>query len=255
MTNRLSLNRVSCGYARGLQLQDISAELAAGSVCAILGSNGAGKTTLLRAIAGLLPVTEGQIVIGSQDLAGLRPLERARQIAYVPQAAAMPSGLTVSEAMSIAAYPQGSAAWLPDTAVLSKARTLLEQFGIRQFASRQAHTLSGGELRRFMLAQGLMQLGDSGGVLLLDEPTAFLDPPARRFIAQLASRIGREQQRIVLMVLHEPELALALSTHLLLLRAGRALAFGTTADLASSPLLRTLYEDDVLPGLAIVEAA
>jgi iron complex transport system ATP-binding protein len=165
-------------------LRDVAFAAAAGELVALCGPNGAGKTTLLRALAGLGPD-------------GVRPPPDPRRVAYVPQGARSAWGLTVAEIVGLGRIPHRDSAIAPVAAAM-------EACGIAHLASRRIDRVSGGEARRAMLARALATEPD---VLLLDEPTADLDPAAAHAVLALLRRVA-DEGRAVVAVLHVIDLAL-----------------------------------------------
>lgn len=239
MHGELRITNLTAGYRAAAVVHGVSATCAAGAITCLLGANGAGKTTLLRAIAGYLPLTSGTITLGGDDLTGLSPRDRARHIACVPQVGQEHVPLTVREAVSLARYPhlthrlQGNGG---DRAVVDAALFALD---LTELAERPCSRLSGGEWRRVLIAQGLAQ---ATPVLLLDEPTAFLDPPARRQILSRVRELARDHNLTVVMVLHDLELATDYADAVQLMRAGRIIAAGAPRDVLTTARLAELYD-------------
>jgi len=238
MSAELILTELAAGYGHQPVVRGISARFQPGQLGCILGANGAGKTTLLRAIAGYLPLTSGSIALGKIELSRLKPRRRAQYIAAVPQVAQEILPLTVRQAVAMARYPHLTARIRlngVDGQAVDDALTALQ---LEELAHHQCGNLSGGEWRRVLIAQGLAQ---ETPVLLLDEPTAFLDPPAQRRILNHVRRLTAERGLIVLAVLHAVDLALEFADRVLLLRDGELLACDTPAATLYPDKLAQLY--------------
>jgi iron complex transport system ATP-binding protein len=238
MAIELRCENIRAGYGRSDILRAATCRFGAGRLSAILGPNGAGKTTLLRAICGALPLRGGTLLLDGADLARLKPRERAKRIALAPQLAAETIPLTVREAVAIARYPH-ERGWsgrngTEHPAVLAAIQAL----GLERYADTQCAMLSGGEWRRALIAQGLAQAAD---VLLLDEPTAFLDPPARISIMAQLRELAHANGLIVVVVLHDPELAARFADDAVLLRDGAVLRAGAVVDVVTEAGLAELY--------------
>jgi iron complex transport system ATP-binding protein len=234
----LQLSDVHAGYGEAAILHGVSGRCPAGSLTCILGPNGAGKTTLLRVISGVLRTQRGTIMLDSTPLSKLTPQQRACRISLVPQLSADGVALRVEELVTLGRYPHYSGLAGPGVEDRAAATGALELLGLAGFARRRVASLSSGEWRRVLLAQGLAQ---GATVLLLDEPTAFLDPPARHSLLVLLRRLAHEQQLIVVAVMHEPLLALQFANHALLLSAGRTLDCGPAAAVLTRANLTALY--------------
>ena len=230
MDKQLILQDCSVHLSGQLILDSISFSLDGPGLYCIIGANGAGKTTLLRQICGLQEHGRGSISFAGQDLNQLNGRRRAELISYVPQIADDDIPLRVREALEVAALanPSGSA----DPAAV------MQQLELESLAERQLSQLSGGELKRAMIAQALVQ---DTAIMLLDEPTAHLDPPTRLQIMELLRRIAAGQGKTVIASLHYPDLAAQYATQVLLLRDGKLLGSGDPQGLTTPAMLEELY--------------
>lgn len=238
MHGELTIRSLTVGYGAEAVIRGLTAGCPPGRLTCLLGANGAGKTTLLNAISGYLPAS-GELSINGTSLATLSVRARARYIATVPQVAQELLLLTVRQAVALARYPHLKSRLRlggGDTAAVGEALRNMELTGL---AGRRCITLSGGEWRRVLIAQGLAQ---GTPVLLLDEPTAFLDPPARRQILHQVRSLAAQRNLTVLAVLHDVDLAREFAEHVLLLRHGQLLASGTPAETLTTELLASLYD-------------
>jgi iron complex transport system ATP-binding protein len=240
MSGDLSTVGLSARYGSREVLTDITATILGGSLCTLLGPNGAGKSTLLKTLAGIVHPTAGNISLNGEALMRLSLIERARRIAYVPQLHSSALPMTVLESMHAARYPwrRGASAVAADEA--RRIDAALGKLRLRDKAGAKVATLSGGEWRRLMIAQGLVQLGDQQGILLLDEPTAFLDPPARLEVLLILRGLS-DAGLTVISVLHEVHLAKSWSDTVLLLRDGRLIESGPPAEVLTVDALCELY--------------
>ena len=241
MADQLVLTDCSASLGRKRILHSISLALPCPGLCCVIGSNGAGKTTLLRLICGLLSKGSGSIRFGSTELLRLSGSQRAGLISYVPQIADEGIPLNVNEALAVArrANPAGSVD-------INSVQRIMK---LEQFAQRPLSELSGGELKRAMIAQALAQ---DTRIMLLDEPTAHLDPPARLEIMQLLRDIALQQGRLVIASLHYPDLAAQFATQVVLLRDGRLLDSGDPREMTTPARLAQLYGSDVSLPLELV---
>lgn len=218
-------------------LHGIGLAAAPGELVGLIGPNGAGKSTLLRAVCGTLPPTHGALQLGAHDLLRLTVAERARLIAVVPQQARLPQGFSVAEVVLM-----GRAPHLPrfggesqrDRAI---ARRAMQQTDTWALAGRAAHTLSGGEQQRVLLARALAQ---EPQLLLLDEATAHLDLKHQVAILGLLRALARAGL-IVIAAMHDLNLAALYADRLALLQAGRLLAYDTPAQVLTPAWLQRAY--------------
>src|SRR5512136_1703064 len=168
----LKIENLSVSYGPRRVLEAVSLEVSAGQVLALIGPNGAGKSTLVRAASGVIPVDAGSIHADGQDLLALPPMRRARHLAVVPQAVALPPAFTAWETVLLGRTPYLNFLGHVSSRDEEKARLALQKVDALDLAERRVGDLSGGEQQRVLLARALAQ---STPILLLDEPTSNLD--------------------------------------------------------------------------------
>ena len=228
---------IAASYGRKQVLSGVGLALEPGTITAIIGPNGSGKSSLLRVLAGAVPYKHGSLQLAGRSYRDIAPRARARHVAFVPQTFTQSLPLTVDEALRIAQYPIGASA-SHDSITLA-----LSRLGIAHLRERQCETLSGGELRKVLIAQGLVQIhGATPAALLLDEPVAFLDPPAQQTIAQLVELTARRDNIAVAVVVHDLGLARKADT-VLMLREGQVLAYGKPEDVMTEGNVSRLYAE------------
>ena len=233
----LRIAGVRAGYGGHSVLQDAAFTLHAGECAALLGPNGSGKTTLLRTLSGVLTPQAGAIEIQGRPLATLKPRERARMVAVVPQRGQLPQGLTARQMVLLGRFAHLS--WLgaygrEDYAAADRA---LEETGAAPLAQRGLNELSGGELQRVLLARALAQ---ESPLLLLDELAAGLDWARMVDLFDLLER-RRAAGACVLMAVHDCNLAALYATRLMGLRDGNLVFDGPVARVFTEENLGALY--------------
>jgi iron complex transport system ATP-binding protein len=267
----LSAGDLRFGYARGRRgrgdhgrgdrvIDDVSIEVAAGDVVAILGPNGSGKTTLLRLLSGAIAPLAGSVRLGGADISSIPRRALAQQIALVPQETSLAFDYSVLEIVLMGRYPHLGAFEVEGPADLASAMTALQATGTAEFADRPFRTLSGGEKQRVVIASALAQL-DGGGaganasadasarkLLVLDEPTASLDLRYQFEIGALLRRLHDASGLTILLSTHDLRFAATLCTRVVLLSAGRILAQGAPSEVLTPDLVGRLF--DVAPHLA-----
>ncbi len=212
-------------------LDDVSLAVREGEYLAVVGPNGAGKTSLLRCVVRVLTRWRGRVAILGTDLRAFSQRELARLVAHVPQLAGPLPPFTVRELVELARYPY-QAPLRPISPVDREiARDALARAGIGPLADRLLPTLSGGERQKALLAAALAQ---GGRILLLDEPTAFLDPHYARDLRRLLRRLNRDEGWTVVEVTHDLNAAVAAAHRVAALKDGR-LAFYGPPDLFADP--------------------
>lgn len=234
---------VHAGYGKDDVLRGIDFALHGGEVLGVVGPNGCGKSTLLRAVTGLLPLRKGEATIGGKALAGLSSRQRARLCAVQPQLEVPLFDYTVGQFVMLGRHPHMgplSAANKEDRIAAERA---LVETDLCQAGARSIRSLSSGEWQRALLARALAQ---QSPVLLLDEPAAHLDPGHRFQVHVLLRRLAREQERAVLCVSHDLNLAAEFCDRIMMLSAGRVLALGTPEEVLTSENLQTVFHCDAL---------
>ena len=218
-------------------LDGLSLAVRDAAVTAVLGPNGCGKTPLLHLLLGFLPPAAGTLSLFGRPLAALAPRDRAALVGLVPQAEAMPFGFTLLEYVLLGRTPAMSPLALPRDPDFALARAALARTGLSALADRPVAALSGGERQLAAIARVLLQ---KPRVLLLDEPTAHLDPANRLLVRRLLSSLARDDRLAVLFTTHDPALAASADDAILLAR-GRLLAAGPAASVLSADRLSALY--------------
>lgn len=199
MNARLCVDRLTLHYGSRRVLNEITLAIADGAFTAIVGPNGCGKSTLLKTLLRLLVPREGRVLLDGRDLAAISPRTLSRQIALLPQGAESPEGLTVEELVLYGRAPHQSwwgRAGPEDQSAVTQA---MAHSGVTDLAERQLHELSGGQRQRAWLA---MVLAQETAIVLLDEPTTFLDINHQHDLMELLAGLKR-QGRTLVAVLHD----------------------------------------------------
>ncbi|MDF3608158.1 ABC transporter ATP-binding protein [Paracoccus sp. DMF-8] len=242
MTHRLSADAVTLRYQARVISENLTLRIPDGSFTVVVGPNACGKSTLLRALARLLRPESGQVVLDGKAISELPTQEVARRLGLLPQSPAAPDGLTVAELVGRGRFPHQSflRQWSPDdeSAVLSA----LEATGTTALAQRPVAELSGGQRQRVWIA---MTLAQETPILLLDEPTTFLDIVHQVEVLELLARLNA-QGRTVVAVLHELNLAFRYASHLVAMRDGAIVAQGVPMDIVTEDLMRRVFDLDAL---------
>lgn len=219
-------------------LKGVSLGIEQGDFISIIGPNGAGKTTLLKCLNRLLAGWTGRIEVAGQPLGGLSPREIARIFGYVPQLQAQVPGFRVRDFLLMSRYPHLSPLSAPGKADFAAVHQALAVTGTEVFADRQLGTLSGGERQKVFIAAALVQ---DAPVLLLDEPTTFLDPRYQSEVNQLLRERNAAGITIVV-VSHDLNSSVRLSSRILALKAGQVAFAGTPAGLMVPATLAAIFE-------------
>ena len=220
-------------------LDDISFSLHRGESLSIVGPNGAGKTTLLKCMNRILKRSDGSVRVLGRPVDRFRQAELAKIISYVPQAGRQALPYTVFEFVLMGRYPYFSPFSSVSLEDEKATRDALCLTGIDHLQSRMLETLSGGEFQKVLIAAALAQ---SSEIMLLDEPTTFLDPRHQTEIIQILRRTNREQGITMLTVTHDLNSAVLISEQILAIKDGRSVFQGPSAEIMNEKILRELYE-------------
>lgn len=214
----IRLQNISLGYGSRTLCQGASAHFAAGELCALAGRNGAGKSTLLRAIAGITAPMAGEILLGGEPLRGMPRPQLARMVAFVGTEKFRIANLRCEDAVAIGRAPYTN--WIgrlqqTDRRIVAEA---LHAVGMDEFAERTIDTLSDGERQRITIARALAQ---QTPVIVLDEPTAFLDIPNRFAICRMLARLAHTGGKCIIFSTHDLDAALQSADTVALLDGGQ----------------------------------
>ncbi len=236
MSAQLTLSGASVTLGKRPVLHDVSLEISPGEFIGLIGPNGAGKSTLLRAMAGLLPLTNGTCRLDGDNIAAISVQQRARRIAYLPQARPVFWSVTARDIVALGRFAYGSPLTedANDTAAIDNA---LRNADAAALANRPAAELSGGELARLHLARAL---ASETPLLLADEPIAALDPAHQLAVMDLL-RKKSGAERAVIAALHDLPLAARYCTRLIILDAGRIAADGPPEQVMTPDLMRKTF--------------
>ncbi|MFF2011014.1 ABC transporter ATP-binding protein [Streptomyces sp. NPDC058195] len=234
---RLAARGVTVGYGGRTVIEKLDVAIPPGVITTIIGPNGCGKSTLLRTLTRLLRPDGGTVVLDGEDIGRLRTRDVARKLGLLPQSPLAPEGLTVADLVARGRHPHQS--WLrqwssDDADVVARA---LAMTGVADLAGRPVDSLSGGQRQRVWISMTLAQGTD---LLLLDEPTTYLDLAHAIDVLDLVDDL-HESGRTVVMVLHDLNLAARYSDHLVVMRAGSVLAQGHPREVITAPLLREVF--------------
>ena len=237
----ISVVDLSVRFGDSAILTEVSMEVGRGDFLTVIGPNGAGKSTLLRCLDGIIEPAAGQIALDGRPLVNLSRRELARMVSYVPQPDSSSLDYTVRTFVEMGRYPHLTA-WAAltqtDVIVVSEA---MELTSVSALADRKLISLSGGERQRASIAAALAQ---GGSILLLDEPTSFLDYQHQVQILDLLDRLHREKELTIVAVTHDLNSTVAFSDRVLALKNGRVTRSGPPTDILEHSVLAEIYDAD-----------
>ena len=236
---RLAAEHVQLAYDDRVVVRDLDLQLTEGSFTAIVGPNGCGKSTLLRALGRLMRPTSGQVLLDGRTIARTPTREVAKVLGLLPQSPIAPEGLTVGDLVARGRHPHQT--WLrqwsrDDEAVVAEALAWTDMAGL---AERPVDELSGGQRQRAWISMALAQGTD---LLLLDEPTTYLDLSHQIDVLELVGRLHAERGRTVVVVLHDLNLAARYAERLVAMKDGELVASGTPAEVLTEQLLADVFD-------------
>ncbi|MEE0705341.1 MAG: ABC transporter ATP-binding protein [Adlercreutzia sp.] len=229
---------ISVGYEDRIIIEPMDVALPEGKVTSIIGPNGCGKSTLLKALSRTMPTRSGAVYLNGTAIASLPTAEIARQMALLPQSPSAPGGLTVKELVSYGRYPHQKGFGRltdKDREIIAWA---LEITHLTAFADRAIDALSGGQRQRAWIAMALAQDTD---LILLDEPTTYLDMAHQLEVLELLQSLNRDQGKTIALVIHELNLAARFSDWMIAMKDGSIRAAGTADQVMTPPMMKEVF--------------
>lgn len=226
------------GYGDRVVIEGVDVSIPEGSFTVIVGPNACGKSTLLKALARLIPASAGQVTLDGKAIHELPSKELARRLGLLPQSSLAPDGITVQDLVSRGRFPHQSllSRWSrEDERVVAEA---MAATGVTDLRGRLLDELSGGQRQRVWVS---MVLAQETPMLLLDEPTTFLDMAHQVELLDLIERL-RGEGKTVVAVLHEINLAARYASHLIAMRDGRIVAEGSPSEVVTEELVGRVFD-------------
>ncbi|MGY0216747.1 ABC transporter ATP-binding protein [Endozoicomonadaceae bacterium StTr2] len=219
-------------------LHQLDTSIAEGKITAIVGPNGSGKSTLLKLLAGLEPATSGELSILGRPAAKWPRQQLAKELAMLPQSSPVPMAISVRELVACGRFPWVGSFGRMTAEDHQAVDEALERTGMAALADRDVNNLSGGERQRVWLA---LTLAQQTRVLLLDEPTSWLDIGHQLRLVDIVQTLNREKKVTVVWVLHDLNQAARYSDNLLVMQQGRLVRQGTSAEVMDQELLQSVF--------------
>lgn len=237
----LRAENLATGYENFTVFQDLNVELKQGKITTIIGPNGCGKSTLLKTMGRILRQKEGKVYLQNQDLHSISTKQIAKQLAMLSQNPDAPSQLKVEELISYGRYPHRknvNRLTKKDQEVIEWSMEVTKTI---QFRNRELANLSGGQRQKVWLAMALAQ---DTSILLLDEPTTYLDMAHQLEVLQIVKQLNIDHNCTIVMVLHDINHAARFSDEMIAMKSGKIVAVGTPASILTKKVLRDIYEID-----------
>ncbi|UNL85003.1 ABC transporter ATP-binding protein [Priestia koreensis] len=242
---RLLTNDLSVGYGERLIVNNLSVTIPDKKITTIIGSNGCGKSTLLKAITRIIPHQSGSVLLDGKDIAKEQTKALAKKIAILPQTPEGAAGLTVGELISYGRFPHQTGLGRLTKKDYEVIDWALEVTGTSDYKYRPIDALSGGQRQRVWIAMALAQETE---IIFLDEPTTYLDMAHQLEVLELLQTLNKEQNRTIIMVLHDLNQAARFADYIIALKDGEVAKAGTCEEIIVPEVLRDVFQIDAVIG-------
>ncbi|KOG59826.1 MULTISPECIES: ABC transporter ATP-binding protein [Streptomyces] len=235
---RLQAHNVQLAYDTRVIAEDLCLAVPDGKVSVLIGPNGCGKSTALRALARLLPPRAGQVVLDGKSIQKTPTREVARLLAILPQVLTAPEGITIEDLVAFGRHPHRSSLKVPSEADREAVEWAMEVTGVADMRHAHVDQLSGGQRQRVWIALCLAQ---ETGIILLDEPTTYLDVAYQLEVLDLLADLNRDHGTTIAMVLHDFNMAAEYADHIFVMHSGALVAEGTPVDVLTPELIQRVF--------------
>jgi iron complex transport system ATP-binding protein len=239
--NSITTKNLDIAYEEALIVKELNMKIPHGKITSVIGPNGCGKSTVLKAVGRILKPKNGAVFLSGEDIRTMSSKGIAKKMAILPQTPTAPSGLTVSELIAYGRFPhqRGFGKMTPeDKKIVEWALSVTR---LTEFKYREVDTLSGGQRQRVWIAMALAQQTD---LILLDEPTTYLDLAHQLEVLELLRDLNREQGCTIAMVLHDLNLAARFSDYMIAIRDGQIIKYGTPEQVMTPAVLQSTFSID-----------
>lgn len=241
MSHTLQTENLSASYDQQLILQDVTLSIPQHKISIIIGSNGCGKSTLLKSMARLLTPTNGDVYLDDASIYRIPSKKFARIVGLLPQSPIVPEGITVADLVSRGRFPHQTLFSSYSKKDYEAIATALEMMNLTEFSDRPIDELSGGQRQRVWIAMALAQQTD---ILLLDEPTTYLDITYQIEILDLLMNLNQTYGTTIIMVLHDINLSARYADYIFAVKDGRLIAEGSPHEIITSELMKETFQLD-----------
>ncbi|ABS35760.1 ABC transporter ATP-binding protein [Clostridium botulinum] len=234
----IETKNLDIAYEDTLIVKELNMQIPKGKITSIIGANGCGKSTILKSVGRILKPKKGVVHLSGQDISKLSTKEIAKKMAILPQNPTAPSGLTVSELVAYGRFPHQKGFGNLTEEDKRIVKWALAATKLSEFERREADTLSGGQRQRVWIAMALAQQTD---LILLDEPTTYLDLAHQLEVLKLLYELNRNQKCTIVMVLHDLNLAARFSDYIIAIQKGDIIKYGPPEEVMTPEVLRKTF--------------
>lgn len=243
---RLYTEQLTIGYSDRVIVENLNLSIPEGKITALVGANGSGKSTILKTMVRIMKPNGGTVYLDGKSIHSQPTKDVAKQLAILPQNPVAPDGLTVSELISYGRFPHQKGFGSLTKEDKEIIRWAVQVTGMNAFSDRPVDQLSGGQRQRAWIAMALAQGTD---MLFLDEPTTFLDMAHQLEVLKLLQRLNEEQDRTIVMVVHDLNHATRFAHHMVAIKQGSIVSEGAPEEVMTQEVLREVFgiEADIIP--------
>ncbi|WP_061321399.1 ABC transporter ATP-binding protein [Clostridium botulinum] len=234
----IETKNLDIAYEDTLIVKELNMQIPKGKITSIIGANGCGKSTILKSVGRILKPKKGVVHLSGQDISKLSTKEIAKKMAILPQNPTAPSGLTVSELVAYGRFPHQKGFGNLTKEDKRIVKWALAATKLSEFERREVDTLSGGQRQRVWIAMALAQQTD---LILLDEPTTYLDLAHQLEVLKLLYELNRNQKCTIVMVLHDLNLAARFSDYIIAIQKGAIIKYGNPEEVMTPEVLRKTF--------------
>ncbi len=239
--NSISTEKLDIAYENALIVENLKMAVPHKKITSIIGPNGCGKSTILKAVGRILKPKKGMVYLNGSDIATLATKEIAKKMSILPQTPSAPGGLTVSELVAYGRFPHQNGFGKLTVEDKKIVKWAISATKLSELENREVNTLSGGQRQRVWIAMALAQQTD---LILLDEPTTYLDMAHQLEVLELLHQLNRTQGCTIAMVLHDLNLAARFSDYMIAIKNGKIVQHGSPEDVMVPQVLKETFSID-----------
>ena len=237
----ISVKNLSVAYENNTIIEDLSLSIPKGKVSIIIAANGCGKSTFLKTLARINKPKAGEIFINKKDIKKINEKNIAKEVAFLPQGPVCPSGLTVRELVAFGRFPHQKLIGGLNSHDKKVIDWAIKETGLSEFADREVENLSGGQRQRAWIA---MTLAQETEIIMLDEPTTYLDMSYQLEVLEVLEKLNKEKNITVVIVLHELNNACRFADNIIGFKKGKIICQGKPIDVINKENLKEIYGID-----------